>query len=157
MKTHIMNLVNKDYLSAFDLMDSEANYQDVNVTVLKIEKRNIVASKGDKEKEKTLIFFKELPKPFILTNTTAKILWKQLGIEFQDQLIGAKFTLTCAKEKHFGEWMHVLRPKKIVEKLPTITDERFEAALSSIKEGKYTVEQLTKSFTLTAKQNEKLR
>ena len=41
--------------------------------------------------------------------------------------------------------------------LPIIADERFEAALLSIANGTYTKEKLKASFTLTAKQNEKLR
>ena len=40
--------------------------------------------------------------------------------------------------------------------LPAITDERFAKALEKINEGKYTVEALMKSFTLTQEQKEQL-
>jgi hypothetical protein len=43
------------------------------------------------------------------------------------------------------------------QSLPTITDERFDAALLSIANGSYTKEKLIASFTLTPTQNEKLR
>ena len=156
--THLMTLVNKDYLSAYDLLNEEGEFIDTLVTVSKVELKKIVASKGDIEKEKALIFFKNISKAMILTNTTAKILMKQLKIEFSNQLIGATFTLTASKEKHFGEWMHVLRPSvKVVKEIPTITDERFNTALEKIAAGEYTKEKLKASFTLTPSQNEKLR
>jgi hypothetical protein len=41
-------------------------------------------------------------------------------------------------------------------KLPLITDERFAKALEKINEGKYTVEALMKSFSLTQEQKEQL-
>ncbi len=41
--------------------------------------------------------------------------------------------------------------------LPSISDERFAAALIKIRAGEYTIEKLKASFTLTASQNEKLR
>jgi hypothetical protein len=41
--------------------------------------------------------------------------------------------------------------------LPSISDERFAAALIKIRAGEYTIEKLKASFTLTPSQNEKLR
>jgi hypothetical protein len=155
MKTHFKKLRNPNYVGSWDLADENGKYHDRNVTITNVTKENVHDGKGGTE-ECTIVHLKET-KPMVANSTNLRMIAKICDSPYIEDWSGKVVGLTVMKVKAFGEMHDAIRVKKpIATTLPNITDERFEKALEAIAEGKYTVENLLKSYTLTKAQHERL-
>lgn len=146
-KTHWKRLTNPDYIGAYWLPEG----QDVTVTIDYVV-REMITGTGGKKEECTVAHLQGV-KPFILNTTNSKTIAKLYGPYIEDWA-GKQITLFASTAKLAGDTVECLRvrPKVAVRTVPSITDARLDKALSSIKQGQYTLEKLRDGFTLTAEQ-----
>jgi hypothetical protein len=156
-KTHFKKLKNPNYVGSWDLADSEGKYHDKIVTITAVVKEMVHDGKGGQE-ECTVIRLKET-KPMVANSTNLRMVAKLCQSPFIEDWVGKNICLTVQKVKAFGEVHDAIRVKAAnlqPKPKPTITDERFEAALIALSEGKTTKESILLNFTLTQQQNERL-
>lgn len=146
-KTHWKRLTNPDYIGAYWLPEG----QDVTVTIDYVV-REMITGTGGKKEECTVAHLQGV-KPFILNTTNSKTIAKLYGPYIEDWA-GKQITLFASTAKLAGDTVECLRvrPKVAVRNIPPITDERLDKALSSIKQGQYSLEKLRGGFTLTDEQ-----
>jgi hypothetical protein len=151
MKTHFKKLRNPNYVGSWDLADENGNFNDKVVTITSVAKDMVFDGKGGQE-ECVVVKFAEV-KPMVCNSTNLRAISKNLGSPYIEDWAGKKITLTVQKVKAFGEVHDALRIKKYVEPTkPTLSPERFKAALESIAKKTYTKEKLMAEFALTPEQ-----
>lgn len=146
-KTHWKRLTNPDYIGAYWLPEG----QDVTVTIDYVV-REMITGTGGKKEECTVAHLQGV-KPFILNTTNSKTIAKLYGPYIEDWA-GQQITLFASTAKLAGDTVECLRvrPKVAVRTIPPITDARLDKALSSIKQGQYSLEKLRGGFALTDEQ-----
>lgn len=157
MKTHFKKLRNANFVGSWDLSDANGNYQDKIVTIQSVSKEIVHDGKGGSE-ECTVIKFKEV-KPMVANSTNLRMISKLCASPYIEDWVGKQICLTVQKVKAFGEVHDAIRVKAAVsapKPKPTLTEERFQAALNAREEGKTTNEQIRAGFTLTKEQDERL-
>lgn len=157
MKTHFKKLRNPNFVGSWDLADKDGNYQDKVVTIQSVSKETVHNGKGGSE-DCTVIKFKEV-KPMVANSTNLRMIAKLCGSPYIEDWVGKQICLTVQKVKAFGEVHDAIRVKAAVsapKPKPTLTEERFQAALNAREEGKTTNEQIRAGFTLTKEQDERL-
>ncbi|MGH1470123.1 MAG: hypothetical protein ACRBCS_02960 [Cellvibrionaceae bacterium] len=149
-KTHWKLLVNPNYIGAYALPDGN----DITVTIEHVG-REIVTSTGGKKEECTVAQLKG-NKPLILNVTNQKSIAKLYGPYIEDWA-GKQITLCASQTKLAGEMVECIRIRpQVAQQQPqkdTITADRFEKAVESIKSGNYTIGQLKERFILNPEQN----
>lgn len=154
-KTHWKALTHPDYIGAYALMVGEKNIE-LNVTI-EVVKREMVTGADGKKEECTVAHIKG-HKPMILNSTNQKAITKALNTPYIEDWKGKTITLYVAKVKAFGETVDALRVKTEapVLKLPELTPEheKWEGAITALKNNNTTIEKIKKSYTLT-EENEK--
>jgi len=150
-KTHWKKLQNPDFIGAYWLPEG----QDVTVTIDHVVREMITGSGGKKE-ECTVAHLQGV-KPFILNVTNSKSIAKLYGPYIEDWA-GKQITLFASTAKLAGDVVECLRvrPKVTVREAQSIPDARLNKAITAIKAGTYTTDQLRTNFALTAEQDAKL-
>lgn len=152
MKTHWKKLENPDYLGAYSLESGK----DLIVTVESV-KRELVTGQGGKKEECTIAHLKG-QKPFILNRTNMKMIQKIYDTPYIEEWAGKTITLYVAKIKAFGEDnVECLRIRPAAPTKPDFTPKsaKWNGAIQAIKEGSFTIDELKKTFNISAA-NEKL-
>jgi hypothetical protein len=152
MKTHWKKLENPDYLGAYSLESGK----DLTVTVESV-KRELVTGQGGKKEECTIAHLKG-QKPFILNRTNMKMIQKIYDTPYIEEWAGKTITLYVAKIKAFGEDnVECLRIRPVAPTKPDFTPKsaKWNGAIQAIKEGSFTIDELKKTFNISAA-NEKL-
>lgn len=146
-KTHWKKLQNPDFIGAYWLPEG----QDVTVTIDYVVREQITGTGGKKE-ECTVAHLQGV-KPFILNTTNSKSIAKLYG-PFIEDWAGKQITLFATMTKMGPETVECLRirPKVAIRSLKPITDDRLDKALSSIKQGQFSLEKLRSGFALTGDQ-----
>lgn len=153
MKTHWKKMQNPNYVGSWDLADQDGNYHDKVVTIKLAKKEMVFDGKGGQE-ECTVIELIEC-KPMVANSTNLRSIARYLGSNFIEDWEGQKIILTVQKVKAFGEMHDAIRVKKYTEQAKQkkpITQERFEKALESLRDGLATKEQIINNFSLTDEQ-----
>lgn len=149
-KTHWKRLVNPDYIGAYALPDGE----DLTVTIDYVQNEVVTGSGG--KKEECMVAHLVGQKPLILNMTNSKSIHKLYGPYIEDWK-GKQITLYASTTKLAGEVVECLRIRpNVVRQKQKISDARLEKAIGSIKEGKYTEEQLRETFDLTPTQAQRV-
>jgi hypothetical protein len=155
-KTHWKMLHNPDYIGAYALMHGDKNIE-LNVIIEKVQTQSVVGPDG-KSEECTVAYLKG-QKPMVVNSTNAKAITKALGSPYIQDWVGKAITLYVAKVKAFGDVVDALRVKTEapVNVKPDFNPQhaRWAGAVTAIKAGNTTIEDLKKSFSLT-KENEQL-
>lgn len=151
-KTHFKKLRNPDYLGSWDLADDAGNFRNKIVTISKIDKKMVHDGKGGQE-ECVTVSFQEC-KPMIMNSTNLKTIWKSLDTPFIEDWESKKIELTVQKVKAFGEVHDALRVVKTSLEL-TPKHPKWAGAKTAIKDGKVTIEQIKKQYTISP-ENEQL-
>lgn len=146
-KTHWKRLTNPDFIGAYWLPEG----QDVTVTIDYVV-REIITGSGGKKEECTVAHLQGV-KPFILNTTNSKTIAKLYGPYIEDWA-GKQITLFASTAKLAGDTVECLRirPKVAVLITKTITNDRLDKALTSIKSGQFSLEKLRAGFALTEDQ-----
>ena len=146
-KTHWKQLVDPRYIGAYAL----PNGDDMTVTIEKVVKETITMMGGKKE-DHTIAYIKG-QKPMILNATNSKSIHKLYG-PFIEDWEGKPVTLFASTTKMGGELVECLRIRPTVaqRKKQAIADTRFQAAMTQIKTGSFTPQQLRAGFVLTEAQ-----
>jgi hypothetical protein len=147
-KTHWKRLINPDYIGVYALPDGH----DLTVTIDFVRRETVVGTGGKKE-ECTVARLVD-QKPLILNVTNSKTIHRLYG-PYIDDWAGKQITLYASTTRLAGETVECLRIRPVVEvpKLPAISAERFDKAIESIKAGKYSIDKMRSSFSLTALQD----
>ena len=150
-KTHWKRLTNPDYIGAYWLQEG----QDVTVTIDYVV-REMITSTGGKKEECTVAHLQGV-KPFILNTTNSKTIAKIYGPYIQDWN-KKQITLFATTTKMGVETVECLRirPQVAIRELKPITDDRFDKALTAIKNGTYSIEKLRNGFALTQDQESEI-
>lgn len=152
-KTHWKMLINPDYIGAYAL----PNGQDMTVTIERIC-REIVTSTGGKKEECTIARLVG-QKPLILNVTNQKSIARLYGPYVEDWA-GKQITLFASTTKLAGEMVECIRIRpQVMQQQPqkqTLSDDRLDKAISSIKAGEFTRERLLSQFILNEKQLDRL-
>lgn len=146
-KTHWKQLVDPRYIGAYALPNGE----DITVTIEKVQLETVTMMGGKKE-DHTIAYLKG-QKPMILNVTNSKSIHKLYG-PFIEDWAGKSITLFASTAKMAGELVECLRirPTVAARKKQAIADTRFQAAMTQIKTGSYTPQQLRAGFVLTESQ-----
>jgi hypothetical protein len=146
MKTHWKKLTNPDYLGAYDFQPNEQR----ELTIAGIERKEIVGADGKKE-ECTICYWQERCKPMILNSTNAKTIEKVAGSPYLEDWHGVKIYVIVRKVKAFGDVVDALRikPEKVKDKRPTLTDSGLQSAIEAIKSGKTTLADVLEKRQMT--------
>lgn len=156
--THFKKLANPDYIGAYSLYGADGALIDMDVTITSIAKQNVIGADG----KTSMCTVAQLAgqKPLILNATNQKMLAKLFKTPFIEQWIGQPFTLYVTTIRIAGEPTECLRirPALPVKKLPelTPTHAKWDAAKKAIQDKKTTIEEIRKSFSLTAENEAKL-
>lgn len=147
MKTHWKQLVDPRYIGAYALPNGE----DITVTIEKVQLETVTMMGGKKE-DHTIAYLKG-QKPMMLNVTNSKSIHKLYG-PFIEDWAGKQITLFASTAKMGGEMVECLRirPTVAARKKQAIADTRFQAAMTQIKTGSYTPQQLRAGFVLTEAQ-----
>lgn len=153
-KTHFQKLRNKDYLGSWDLLDDNGKVINKEVTIKKVDKREVHDGRGGSA-DLPIIHFNEC-KPMvgnaaINLNTIASI----CGSEFIEDWIGNKITLTVKKVKAFGAMHDAIRVVEHVKK-PEMKNSAMDDAIKHVKNKTVTIEQIQQKYSLTTLQLKKL-
>lgn len=152
MKTHYKQLMNPDYFGAYALPDGN----DLTVTIKNVA-REVVVSAGGKKEECTVCHLAG-QKPLILNATNGKTIAKLYG-PYIEEWRGKQITLFASTTKFGGEVVECVRIRpaapSATPQRKTLSDERFEKAISAVKDGSYTLAQL-EQFALTDEQQQRL-
>jgi hypothetical protein len=157
MKTHFKKLRNPNFVGAWDLADADGNYHDKVVTITGVKKDLVHDGKGGSE-ECTVVLLSET-KPLVANSTNLRAISKLCGSPFIEDWAGKQIALTVQKVRAFGEMHDAIRVKAAVQQpkpKPTLTPERFAAALEAVKAGKTTPADIRAKFTLTPDQDGQL-
>lgn len=157
MKTHFKKLRNANFVGSWDLADANGNYLDKIVTIQSVSKETVHDGKGGSE-ECTVIKLKEV-KPMVANSTNLRMIAKLCGSPYIEDWAGKQICLTVQKVKAFGEVHDAIRVKAAnlaPKPKPSLSEERFQAALNAIKENKSTPQFVRENYTLTKEQDERL-
>lgn len=147
-KTHWKRLVDPRYIGAYAL----PNGDDLTVTIERVQLETVTMIGGKKE-DHSIMYIKG-QKPMILNVTNSKSIHKLYGPYIEDWA-GKQITLFASTAKMGGEMVECLRirPTVTTKKRQAIADQRFQAAMTQIKNGSYTPQQLRAGFVLTESQD----
>jgi hypothetical protein len=150
-KTHWKRLVDPRYIGAYAL----PNGDDLTVTIERVALETVTMMGGKKE-DHSIMYIKG-QKPMILNVTNSKSIHKLYG-PFIEDWAGKQITLFASTAKMGGEMVECLRirPTVTAKKRQAIADTRFQAAMTQIKTGSYTPQQLRAGFILTEAQESTL-
>ena len=150
-KTHWKVLINPEYIGAYWLIEG----QDSTVTIDRVVREQVTGT-GGKTEECTVAHLKGA-KPFILNVTNSKSIAKLYGPYIEDWA-GKQITLYASTAKLAGETVECLRVRPTVAKrvMKPITDARLAAAITSIKAGEFTSQEVEARFSLTVAQKQTL-
>jgi hypothetical protein len=150
-KTHWKKLINPDYIGAYALQPDE----DLIVTIDYVQREQVTGTGGKKEECTVAHLIGQ--KPMILNVTNSKSIAKLYGSYIEDWS-GKQITLYASMTKLAGDMVECLRvrPTAPTKRRKTMTDDRLNAAIASIKAGEYTTERLHAQFELTEAQETKL-
>jgi len=150
-KTHWKVLINPEYIGAYWLLEG----QDSTVTIDRVVREQVKGT-GGKTEECTVAHLKGA-KPFILNVTNSKSIAKLYGPYIEDWA-GKQITLYASTAKLAGETVECLRVRPTVAKrvMKPITDARLAAAITSIKAGEFTSQEVEARFSLTVAQKQTL-
>lgn len=154
-KTHWKKLTHPDYLGAYELLDGSPTGKELTVTIDSVKREQITGADGKKE-ECTVCYLKG-QKPMILNSTNQKTMTKIFKSPYIEDWSGKRMTLYVAKVKAFGDTVDALRVRDKVPELPELTPQhpKWNDALSAVKAGNTTIEQIRKAYKLN-ETNEKL-
>ena len=150
-KTHWKRLINPDYIGAYALDPGK----DLTVTIASVGRQKVVSTGGKKEECTVAKLIGQ--KPFILNVTNSKSIEALYGPYIEDWA-GKQITLYASTTKMAGDVVECLRirPYAAPNTQPrTLTDDRLDKAIASIKAGQYTREQLDQ-YQLTIEQKAKV-
>jgi hypothetical protein len=151
-KTHFKKLRNPGFLGSWDLADENGNFKNRILTISKVEKKMVHDGKGGQEECVTVSFHD--CKPMIMNSTNLKTIWKSLDTPFIEDWVGKKIEVTVQKVKAFGEVHDALRVVKTSLEL-TPKHPKWDGAKTAIKDGKVTIDQIKKQYTISP-ENEQL-
>lgn len=157
MKTHFKKLRNPNYVGSWDLADTEGNYHDRVVTITGVKVEAVHDGKGGTE-DCTVVTLQET-KPMVANSTNLKTIARICASNFIEDWAGKQIGLTVQRVKAFGEMHDAIRvkaPSTQPKPKPTLTAERFAAALEAITAGKTTAKAVRDQFTLTPEQDGRL-
>jgi len=151
--THWRKVMNTKYLNGDELPENGSV-----VTIVEAETVEIFSPKTRDKEEHTLLKFKAIDKPMILTNRKAKQLSQVVGSALMADWIGEKIHIYPKQEKHFGEWFPVINVKKANVVKPTLDEksEGWKKACEAVRSGSMTVEGIEKHYKLSAKTKKQL-
>lgn len=146
-KTHWKKLVDPRFIGAYSLPNGE----DLTVTIDFVRSEEITTIGGKKEQHTIAHLCGQ--KPMILNATNSKSIHKLYG-PYIEEWVGQQITLFASTAKLGNELVECLRIRPNVPKKEkqNISDARLRNALSSIKNGDYTIEKLRALFNLTEAQ-----
>jgi hypothetical protein len=155
---HWKTLKDPQYFGSHDLAIDDETYREVTVTITAV-KSEMVKNQDGKDGKCTVIYTAET-KPFIANSTNCKMIASLLKSDFVDKWAGRQIILGAEKIRAFGGWTYALRVKN---KLPapvalealTPDHKRWDGAVTALKSGKTTLEQIRLKFSLSA-ENEAL-
>jgi len=151
--THYKKLRNPNYIGSYELMTGGEPIELV-VTIERATKEMV--QNGDKKEEAMVVYLKG-QKPMIVNATNAKAITSALGSPYVEEWSGKRITLYVARIKAFGETVDALRVRKDAPGLPELTAShpKWNDAIQALKAKNTTIEQIKKSYLLSA-ENEKL-
>ena len=119
----------------------------------------MVKNQDGKDGKCTVIYTAET-KPFIANSTNCKMIASLLKSDFVDKWAGRQIILGAEKIRAFGGWTYALRvknrlPKPLELEALTPDHKRWDGAVTALKSGKTTLEQIRLKFSLSD-QNEAL-
>lgn len=157
MKKHWRNLIqDQKYLGSWDL-EAEGKYNAVIVTIEKIYVGDF-SSQGGTEK-KPFAKLKEYDKPMVLQAENFKRLERFFESFDYNNYIGKQIVLGVESIKFKGDIVPALRfstrPLPTKEK-PAMPDAMLDKAIESIQSGKRNIDQIEKTYSLTAEQRKAL-
>lgn len=152
MKTHFKKLRNPNFLGSWDLADENGVFRKKIVTIQSVIKKMVHDGKGGQEECVTVSFHE--CKPMIMNSTNLKTIWKSLDSPYIEDWVGNKIELNVQKVKAFSEVHDALRVIKTSLEL-TPKHLKWNGAKTAIKEGKVTIDQIKKQYTISP-ENEKL-
>ncbi len=147
-KTHWKRLINPDYIGAYSLTEGE----DLTVKIDFVQLEEITGTGG--KKEDCTVAHLVNQKPMILNVTNSKTIAKLYGPYIQDWA-GKMVTLYASTTKMAGELVECLRIRpKVAERVAKpISEDRLDKAITAIKAGTYTTDQLRRNHALTEAQD----
>lgn len=110
-KTHIDSLRESNYLGGWDLFDENGKKLDKDVTIKEIKKEMVYNQKSNSEESVITVHFEEC-KPIILNSTNRKRIKKATGLDYIEEMVGKKVTLTTERIKAFGDMHDAIRIKQ---------------------------------------------
>jgi len=152
MKTHWKKLHNPDYLGAWDFQPDERKVVTMDGTYM-----DKVINTDGKSEECVILKFKEHIKPMILNTTNSKMISRIVGSPYVEDWISHKIELFVTQVRAFGDIVDAVRvaQKVSVKEQLTPSHPKWEAAKQAIIEGRTTIDQIRKGYTLD-EINEKL-
>jgi hypothetical protein len=156
--THWKTLKDQKFLGSHDLAIDDETYGEVTVTITKVTSE-MVKNRDGKDGKCTIVYTAET-KPFIANNENCDMITSLFKSSFVEKWIGQKITLHVKKIKAFGAWTQALRVKNVLHApiaLEALTPDhkRWDGAVTALKSGKTTLEQIKAKFLLSA-ENEAL-
>jgi hypothetical protein len=145
--THWKKLTNPNYIGSYSLEPGK----DKTVTILKVVKE-IVKNMEGKNEECVVAYLKD-EKPMILNKTNMKAITKLLDTPYIEKWSNVSIVIFATKVKAFGEQVEALRirptlPGKSKPELDP-KHEKWQGALSSLKDGNTTIEAIQKVYTIS--------
>lgn len=157
-KTHYKKLRNPNYIGSYELMTGG---EPIELTVEIVTVTRDVVQNGDKKEDAMILHLKN-QKPMIVNSTNAKQIEKVLGSPYVEDWAGKRITLQVKRIRAFGEFVDALRVSPVLPTVPTKEDinpqhERWAGALTALKSGKTTIEQIQKAFQVNDENLELLK
>jgi hypothetical protein len=125
--THWKKLVNPDYFGSHDLINPDATYRTIIVTIVRVVQKEITGD-GGKKNLKNVLLTKET-KPIILNNVNQKMIQRVVGSPFIEKWAGHQIEIYVDKVKAFGEYTDALRVKN---QKPNVTPRDYTAQIEAI-------------------------
>lgn len=155
-KTHWRVLHETDYFGAYSVPEN----QDLNVEIVKVEKKSIDTDKG--KKSPTIATIKG-QKPWILNATNKDMLTKVTGSPYVEDWAGVTVTVYTKTIRAFKKDVLAVRirptlPNAVKEKPELIPDTpKWETAVSSFASGALTIEKIKEHYSLSSENELKLK
>jgi len=157
-QTHWRNMMaDNKYLGAWDL-EVNGKYEPRVVTIEKVYQDNFVGEMG--KEQKVFIKLKEFQKPMVTNRTNFKRLETFFDSFDPKDYIGKQIVLGAEKVKSPQGMVEALRfstrplPKK---ELPSLPDDKLQAAIDAIKSKATTLDKVSKQYKLTNDQLKQLQ
>lgn len=160
-KTHFRKLANVDYLGAYSLYDNDGIVHDLDIAITSMSKKEVIGDQG--KRDMCTVAQIQGQKPMILNSTNQKMLAKLMGSPFIENWYGRPFTIYVANIRVGGEPTECLRIRPTLptppppQQAPPPIDlpdlnpqhEKWEAAKQALADGKTTLIDIRKKYTLS--------